>query len=496
MDIFLLILRLSLAAVFAIAAFGKLFDREGAEKAFGDFGIPEFLRGPLAKFLPAAELAIALALLFVSSSWIGAIGAAALLIVFLGGMFYQLAQGNAPDCHCFGQLHSEPVGITSIVRNLVLLAMAGFLMGQGISYQGLSLVNSTQDIMQFIVGIVVLGLLGAIFFVLRRISDQQNEIVRRIEVMEMLGQSSLPVERENVSHPNEGLPIGAMFPDFELPGINGDMVTLKIIRAAKKPSLFVFISPTCTPCRFLVPEFEQWQDELKEKINLVFVSSGTAEANEEKFGTGVRRQLLLQKDRELAVAARAKWTPTAILIDLTGRVASHTAAGDNAIRELVGKIKSDDLEREYTHFTLGNESTSGTQIGRKAPEFSLQDAKGKSITSEDLKGKTTLVTFWGLECGHCKNMLDDLRNWDRSRKNGDPQMLIFSEGDSAANAALDFTSPVIIDEGYKTATEFGMFGTPSAVLVNDKGVIVSETAIGAPDIWALAGKNSAQEKNK
>jgi hypothetical protein len=33
-----------------------------------------------------------------------------------------------------------------------------------------------------------------------------------------------------------------------------------------------------------------------------------------------------------------------------------------------------------------------------------------------------------------------------------------------------------------------MYGTPSAVLVNEDGVIVSETAIGAPDIWALIGK--------
>jgi hypothetical protein len=33
-----------------------------------------------------------------------------------------------------------------------------------------------------------------------------------------------------------------------------------------------------------------------------------------------------------------------------------------------------------------------------------------------------------------------------------------------------------------------MFGTPSAVLVNEDGTIVSETAVGAPNIWALIGK--------
>ena len=43
-------------------------------------------------------------------------------------------------------------------------------------------------------------------------------------------------------------------------------------------------------------------------------------------------------------------------------------------------------------------------------------------------------------------------------------------------------------EAYKTAAGFGMFGTPSAVLVNDEGKIISETAVGAANIWSLVGK--------
>jgi thiol-disulfide isomerase/thioredoxin len=491
MDVFLIVLRLLLAAVFAVAAYGKLFDRPGTEKAFAEFGVPEFLRSPLASILPVAELAIALTLLFVSTSWLGAVGAATLLIVFLAGMFYQLATGNAPDCHCFGQLHSEPVGASSIIRNLVLLSIAGFLLGQGSAYQGLSLVNNYQDIMQFIVGLAVIGLLGAIVFLLKRISDQQLEIVKRIEVLEVVGHGEAAVERENVTHPHEGLPIGAVFPDFELPGINGDMVTLDVVRSAKMPSLFFFISPTCTPCRSLVPEFERWQVELKDKVNLVFVSSGTAEANEEKFGTNIVRQLILQKDRELAETARAKWTPTAIYVDQNGRVASHAAAGDSAIRDLVERISSADLKEEYIHFMIGDEGPSGDRIGQKVPEFSLTEANGRPVTSDVFTGKTTLVTFWGLECGHCKNMLEEFRDWDRSKSSSAPQVIVFSEGEAEANAALGFKSPVVLDQGYKAATDLGMFGTPSAVLVNEEGVIISETAIGAPDIWALAGRNGS-----
>ena len=33
-----------------------------------------------------------------------------------------------------------------------------------------------------------------------------------------------------------------------------------------------------------------------------------------------------------------------------------------------------------------------------------------------------------------------------------------------------------------------MMGTPSAVLINEKGEIVTETGVGAANIWALIGK--------
>ncbi len=40
---------------------------------------------------------------------------------------------------------------------------------------------------------------------------------------------------------------------------------------------------------------------------------------------------------------------------------------------------------------------------------------------------------------------------------------------------------------------FGMDGTPSAVLINENGKIVSEVAVGADQIWSLLGKNHKSE---
>src|ERR1700692_4302558 len=122
--------RLLLAAVFAIAGIAKLADMAGARKSLVNFGVPAFLARPLALLLPLAELACAGALLWTGSVAWGAGGLLGMLILFSAGIAISLARGHRPDCRCFGQLHSSPIGAKTLVRNGVLAAMAGFVLWQ------------------------------------------------------------------------------------------------------------------------------------------------------------------------------------------------------------------------------------------------------------------------------------------------------------------------------------------------------------------------------
>ena len=122
------------------------------------------------------------------------------------------------------------------------------------------------------------------------------------------------------------------------------------------------------------------------------------------------------------------------------------------------------------------------------PAFSTEDIEGREINTDYFKGHQTLVAFWSLTCPFCREMLEDLREWDKVKGKDEPALVVFSDGDKQEHEKLGLVSPVILDEGHKTAAGFGMFGTPSAVLVNENGRIISETAVGAPDIWSLIGK--------
>jgi hypothetical protein len=50
-----------------------------------------------------------------------------LLLAFCVAIVRLMVRGEAPDCHCFGSVGSAPVGTGTLVRNLVLVGLAGFV---------------------------------------------------------------------------------------------------------------------------------------------------------------------------------------------------------------------------------------------------------------------------------------------------------------------------------------------------------------------------------
>lgn len=498
MEIILLLIRIILAAIFSVAGIGKLLDLKGSEKAVKDFGVPEELAKPFSIALPVAEIAIALLLLPVSTAWFGATFGFLLLLVFIGGMIWQMAKGNAPDCHCFGQIHSEPVGKKSLIRNAVFALLAFVLVLQGRDNQGLSVFdspnnNSEGNFMSFILGLATVGLLAAVVFYLKKISEQQTQIMRRIEVLELTSSDGgREIERENLPNADNNLPIGSPAPGFILPDINGKSLSFESLLAAGKPLLFFFVSPTCTPCTKILPEIETWQNELKGMVNFVFVSKGKAEENLEKFAGQNLKQILLQSDKEVAELFGAQWTPTVILVNADGTIGSRSAVGDKAIRDLVETVKDESGKTDLLLITPPN-APEETRLGANLPEFSLPDVSGKNISADDLRGKKTLVAFWSLTCSFCDKMLDDLRDWDKAKGLDEPNLLVVSEGEAEKHQNLDLRSPVVLDAERRISKQLGMIGTPSAVLINENGKIVSETAAGAEQIWTLIGRKKPTE---
>jgi peroxiredoxin len=207
----------------------------------------------------------------------------------------------------------------------------------------------------------------------------------------------------------------------------------------------------------------------------------SAAARRRKTPKNSLKQILLQKEREVAELYFATWTPTAFLVSADGNVGSEPAFGDVKIRELVEKIKA---EQEIRFIANGR----GQNIGEDFPEFSLSDLTGKTLDASAIRGKKTLVTYWSNTCGYCAQMLEDFREWDKTKGADEPNLLLLSRGEIEKNLELGFQSTIVLDDEREVVQKLGMEGTPSAVLVDENGKIVSQVAVGEKRIWALIGK--------
>ncbi len=488
MEVVLLLIRLILFGVFALAGIGKLLDPVGSAKAMREFGTPDEFAKTFAIALPFAELVFAVCFLFVGMSWVGAIGALLLLLTFIGGMLWQISQGKAPDCHCFGQIHSEPVGKKSLIRNIIFALLALVLIAQGRERQGMTLADSNTEMLQMAVIFLLISLVVVLLAYVKKLTDQQNEMLRRMGVLELASGEGGSVERNDAGDPNDGLPIGAPLPGFSIPDLGGRVVSFDHLMADNKPFLFFFVGASCDPCEVLLPEIEEWEAALGDKLRFVFITSGDVQRNREKFGSDGGRIVLVEKSsRAFALSVSAKWTPTALFVDADGNVASHVAAGDAAIRRLVDQIKNRDLNEEFIHF-LGLNGYGRPKIGKPIPTFSIKDLAGNEITNDSLAGRKTLVAFTSRTCPHCAVLMEQIREWEIKKTPNEPGFIIFADEEPAGLKDLGLESPILVDPKYKIAKQFGLYGAPSAVLVNEDGMIVTESAIGPPNIWALIGE--------
>ena len=498
MNILLLTVRVLLSAVFAVAAVTKLGDRRGTERAITELGLPQATAPSLAWAVPLVELAVAAALLPAATAWRGGVAAFALLAVFTALISYNLLRGRAPDCHCFGQLTAVPIGRGTLARNLLLMAAAALLVLNPAPSAGLSAVAWFADITAearalFVVGLIAVALLAVVARLLVRLLEQNERMIAALAESRLPFDDELdePVVRKDMALPSEGMPIGAPAPQFEAIDLEGRRVTLADLLAARLPLALVFVSPTCGPCAAMLPDLQRWRQQYGDLLSFVLITSGSREENQKKFADA--GPVLLQNGADVSTLYEAKWTPAGLIVRPDGSVGSHLANGSDAIRRLVIQtVTAVDSSRARAEAgDNGYLSQSLAKVGEPAPALALSDLNGATVRLEDFRGERTLVVFWSPDCTFCEQMIDELKRIESDPPSHAPRLLVVSKGSVEANRAAGLRSPVVIDDDFTVGKAFGAAGTPSAVLIDERGNIASEVAGGEPRILALLGIKKA-----
>ena len=479
------ICRLLIAAIFLAASLSKFADISRSRHTLHEFGLPLRLANPLGTILPIVELIVGICLIFPATAWWSAVAAAVLFISFGAAISVNLFFGRKPECNCFGQVHSAPIGIKTLGWNALFLGGATLLVarGQDTYVPGITdlvaSVSVTELVFAAVTTLVFTACSTTVWFLLQ-LYKQNGRLLERIEALEArslpqpknASTASSPVESSKV-----GLKVGTAAPDFELTMLSGARKALHDFLLPQKPLLLIFIDPGCGPCTSMLPTIAQWQNDYGDVLTVAVVSRGTRDANLRKIGSNPIANVLLQKDREISNAYQCYGTPSAVFIDHNKLIGSLIAQGSDQIATLVKSA-----------YTKSFASLHGSlKLGSTAPNFVLKGLSGETQKFSDFKGTRLVLLFWNPSCGFCDRMLEELRSWERSHRDSVISLLVVSQGPIETNQRMGLRSPIVLDDDFLAGRVFGAGGTPSAVLIDENGVIASAVAVGSDQVFLLLG---------
>src|SRR3989449_10273396 len=244
----------------------------------------------------------------------------------------------------------------------------------------------------------VLTLVTLGFFLLQ-LSTQQGRILLRLDSLE--GKRAGPDDGTMGTGP-KGLEAGTAVADFELPDLTGKTRSLSEFRGRRL--LLIYWSPDCGFCDMSAPELVEMQSALEEnQIQLALVSYGNAEANRKLAAEhGLNCAILLLKD---SVAGKYlseevfKYcgTPSAYLLDEQGHVAHPLAAGMTDVvalaREAADRAQPKQAAIRKLPLSESRIEREGLKRGTPAPQFTLPDIHGDTVSLEQFQGRKVLLVF-------------------------------------------------------------------------------------------------------
>jgi peroxiredoxin len=339
-----------------------------------------------------------------------------------------------------------------------------------------------------LIEVLLVLILVSIWLAFYQILKQQGRILLRLDALEQHQHQGVPPTQPRC------LEIGAQFPEFKLPDVNGKQVALSDY-GGKQVLLFHW-SPKCGFCDLVAPDLARVQSRLQQQnIQLLLLAYDDAEANCKLAQEhGLSCPILLYKDDAIPDPLQNEGTPSAYLLDMNGRVAHSIAVGSDEITKLLTEILPATPEAVHR---LGDKPSSeskiirdGLKAGTPAPGFTLPDISGCLVSLDDFRDRELLLVFSDPHCGPCNELAPKLARFHREHTSDGPEIVLVGRGDLEENRrktrqhGIEF--PVVLQDKWKLSKEYGIFATPVAFLIDANGVIAQNVAIGPDAILNLA----------
>ena len=144
---------------------------------------------------------------------------------------------------------------------------------------------------------------------------------------------------------------------------------------------------------------------------------------------------------------------------------------------------------------IGNGQTGlppAPEVGRPAPDFTLTDLEGNSVTLSDFRGKVVFINFWATWCPPCRAEMPDMEAIYQEYKSKDVVVIGVDllEDENEVRQYVQqggFSWTFVIDTTGAVATNYGITAIPTSLFLDKEGVIRA-VSIGAMTKRAMESK--------
>ncbi len=142
-------------------------------------------------------------------------------------------------------------------------------------------------------------------------------------------------------------------------------------------------------------------------------------------------------------------------------------------------------------------------VGHRAPDFTLPDLHGRPVQlSKVLRTKAVFLNFWATWCVPCREEMPMMERAYREYRGHGLEMLAVSLDSGPKDAVvrevskfmaeLGLSFPALLDPEWEAARRYRLFGIPTTVLVDRRG-IVRAFEVGPRDWFAAESRRKLEQ---
>jgi peroxiredoxin len=237
--------------------------------------------------------------------------------------------------------------------------------------------------------------------------------------------------------------------------------------------MLTFWRINCSACEFQMPFtqelYNKWSSDSLAVLT-INVGDRASEVKDYVANHGITYPVLLDQQSKVAQAYGIVGVPTTYFIDGKGVLKAYQIGAFQSEDAMESAIKS-----VFSSITLSPKTETSPEIGKVAPDFTLETIDSQSISLNDFRGKTVLLNFWVSSCDACVSELPYLQTASDNRTDQQAVILAVNCGESSQTVhsivdRVKLSFPVLLDPEGTVCTAYKR-GAPTAFLIDSNGII-------------------------